>query len=104
MHNIFLIGKWDTMNILVKTGTFGAVSTDGNYADGYYVYIYIYIYTSSPHKMQVETIIDGQIISHGERVVNVTCLTKPRHGSKCYTQTYGTEVVILLHIIVHPKL
>ena len=55
---------------LVEKGTFGAVSTDGNPADGYYVYIYIY--TSSPHKMQVETIIDGQIISHGERVVNVT--------------------------------
>ena len=70
MHNIFLDGKYDTMNILVETGTFGAVLTDGNYAYGYY--IYIYIYTSIPHKMQVETIIDGQIISHGERVVNVT--------------------------------
>ena len=54
--------------------------------------------------MKVETIIVGQIISHGERVVNVTYLTKLRHGSKWYTQTYGTEVVILLHIIVHPKL
>ena len=54
--------------------------------------------------MQVETIIYGQIISHGERVVNVTYLTKLRHGSKWYTQTDGTEVVILLHIIVHPKL
>ena len=54
--------------------------------------------------MQVETIIYGQLISHGERVINVTYLTKLRHGSKWYTQTYGTEVVILLHIIVHPKL
>ena len=44
MHNIFLDGKYDTMNILVETGTFGAVSTDGNYAYGYYIYIYIYIY------------------------------------------------------------
>ena len=72
MHNIFLDGKCDTMNILVETGTFGAVLTDGNYAYGYYIYIYIYIYTSIPHKMQVETIVDGQIICNGERVVNVT--------------------------------
>ena len=54
--------------------------------------------------MQVENIIEGHIIIHGERFVNVTYLTKLRHGSKWYTQTYGTEVVILLHIIVHPKL
>ena len=54
--------------------------------------------------MQVETIIYGQITSHGESVINVTYLTKLRHVSKLYTQTDGTEVVILLHIIVHPKL
>ena len=53
--------------------------------------------------MQVETIIDGQIISHVERVLNVTYLKKLRHGSKWYTQTDGTEVVILLQIIVNPK-
>ena len=63
MHNIFLDGKCDTMNILVETVIFGAVSTDGNSAEGYYVYIYIY--TSSPYTMQVENIIYGQIISHG---------------------------------------
>ena len=43
VHNLFLDGKYDTMNILVETDTFGAVSTDINSADGYYVYIYIYI-------------------------------------------------------------
>ena len=63
MHKIFLDGKCDTMNILVETGIFGAVSTDSNYADGNDVYIYIY--TSIPYTMQVETIIYGQIISHG---------------------------------------
>ena len=69
-----------------------------------YSYINRYIYTYSPYTLQVETIIDGHIISLGERVVNVTYLTKPIHGSKCYTQTYGTEVVILLHINVSSKL
>ena len=54
--------------------------------------------------MQVETIIYGQIISHGERVINVTYLKKLRHGSKWYTRTDVTEVVIILHIIVHPNL
>ena len=68
------------MNILVETGTFGAVSTDVNYAYGYYIYIYIYIYI--PHTMKVENIIYGQIISQGERIVNITYLTKLRHGSK----------------------
>ena len=42
---IFLDGKCDTMNILVETGIFGAVSTDSNYADGNDVYIYIYFYS-----------------------------------------------------------
>ena len=54
--------------------------------------------------MQVKTIIDGQITSSGESVVNVTKLTKFRPVSKWYTQTDGNEVFILLHIIVHPKL
>ena len=66
--------------------------------------MYIYIYTSSPYTMQVETIIYGKIISHGERVINVTYLKKLRHGSKWYTQTDVTEVVILLQINFHPKL
>ena len=63
MHNIILDGKYDTINILVEKGNFGAVSTDGNSADVYYGYIYIY--TSITHTMQVETIIYGQIIGHG---------------------------------------
>ena len=90
------------MNNLVETGIFDAVSTDGNSADGYYGYIYIY--TSIQYTMQVLTIIYGQIMSNGERVINVTYLTKLRHGSTWYTQTDGTEVFILLYIIVHPKL
>ena len=49
MHNIVLDGKCDTMNILVETDTFGAVSTDINSADGYYLYIYIYIYILLVH-------------------------------------------------------
>ena len=102
MYKIVLDGKCDTMNILVETGIFGSVSKDSNYSDGNDVYIYIY--TSITYKMQVETIIYGQIISHGERVINLTYLTKLRHGSKWYTQIDGTEVVIILHIIVHPKL
>ena len=44
MHKICLDGKCDTMNILVETGIFGALSTDSNSSDGCYVYIYIYIY------------------------------------------------------------
>ena len=54
--------------------------------------------------MQVETIIYGQIISNRKRVIDVTHLKKLRHGSKWYTKTDVTDVVILLHIIVHPKL
>ena len=54
--------------------------------------------------MQVENIIDGYIISSGEIFVTVTYQKKLIHGSKWYTQTHGTEVVILLHIIVHSKL
>ena len=42
MHKIVLDGKCDTMTILVETGIFGAVSTDDNFAYGYYGYIYIY--------------------------------------------------------------
>ena len=49
MHNIFLDGKYDTMNILVETGIFGAVLTDVNYAYGYYIYIYIYIILFHTH-------------------------------------------------------
>ena len=41
MHKIVLDGKCDTMNILIETGIFGAVSIYGNSTDGYYVYIYI---------------------------------------------------------------
>ena len=44
MHKIVLDGKCDTMNILIETGIFGAVSTDGNSADEYYVYIYILLF------------------------------------------------------------
>ena len=54
--------------------------------------------------MQVENIIDGYIISSGEIFVTVTYQKKLINGSKWYTQTDGTEVVILLHIIVHPEL
>ena len=90
------------MNILIEAGIFGAVSIYGNSEYGYYVYIYIY--TLSPYTMQVDTIIYGQIISHGERVINVTYLKKLRNGSTWCTQTDVTEVVIILHIIVHPKL
>ena len=89
LHNILLDGIYYTMNILVEEGNFGSVSTDGNDADGYYIYIYI---------------IDGHIISSLDRVLNVTYLTILIHGSKWYTQTYGTEVAISLCIIVHPKL
>ena len=42
MQNIVLDGKCDTMNILIETGIFGAVSIYGNSTDVYYVYIYIY--------------------------------------------------------------
>ena len=80
MHKIVLDGKCDEMNILIETGIFGEVSTDGISSDGYDVYIYIY--TSIPYTMQVETIIYGQITSHGESVINVTYLTKLRHVSK----------------------
>ena len=60
---LFQMVNMTTINILVETGNFGAVSTDGNSADKYYGYIYIY--TSITNRMQVETIIYGQIIGHG---------------------------------------
>ena len=44
MQNIVLDGKCNTMNILIETGIFGAVSTDGNSSDDYYVYIYILLF------------------------------------------------------------
>ena len=67
---MFLDGKYETTKNLVETRILGAVSIDGNSADGYYVYIYIY--TSSPYTMQVLTIIYGNIMSNGERVIHVT--------------------------------
>ena len=58
----------------------------------------------SPYTMQYETIIDVNIISSIERVVNVDYLKKLRYGSKWFTQTDGTDFVIPLHIIFHTRL
>ena len=40
VHKILLDGIYDTLNILIKAGIFGAVFTDKTYAYGYYVFIY----------------------------------------------------------------
>ena len=75
MHKIVLDGKCDTMDILVETGIFWCGINIWKFCR-WKLCIYIYICTSSPYTMKVETIIYVQIISHGERVVNVTYLKK----------------------------
>ena len=52
------------MNILIDAVKYGTVSTHDNATERYYI---VYL-ASSPQKMQYETIVDGQIISYGERV------------------------------------
>ena len=54
--------------------------------------------------MQYETIIYGKVILPGERVVDLTYLTKLRHGSNWYAETDITNVFIPLSIIIHQKL
>ena len=54
--------------------------------------------------MQDETIIYGQSMLYCEIVVNATYLSKWIHGSNWYTKPDINEVVIPLHIIVHPKI
>ena len=44
------------------------------------------------------------MISYVVIVVNVTYLTKVRHGTKWPTQADGGEIIVPLCIIVHPKL
>ena len=61
-------------------------------------------FVSGPYTIQYVTIIDENIISSSERVLNVTYLAQLRLGSNWYTQTGINEVIITLPIIVHSKL
>ena len=64
MHKILLDSICDNMNTLVEAGNFGALSTDEILQMDVIHYI---LY--NPHRIQVETIIDGKIISDRERVL-----------------------------------
>ena len=49
MKNILLDGICDSMNLLVKSGHFGMVSTDENTAGGYHILIFL----SIPYTMKI---------------------------------------------------
>ena len=91
--SIFRWYMWNYNN-LDEAGIFVSVSTDNNAENLYYIVKFMV----SPYTMKDEAIINGHIISSVESFFNAAYLTKVRHGSKRYAQTYVNNFVIPLHI------
>ena len=66
------------MNILVETDNFGAVSINKNNAVRYYTFKVV----SNSYTKKNKATIDENIIIYVGRVVDITYITKLKHGSK----------------------
>ena len=64
INNVVLDGISENMASLVQSGMYGAINTDDNKANGFYV---IQLF-SEAYTLQNNTTIDGQVISDGELV------------------------------------
>ena len=66
------------MNILVETDNFGAVSINKNNSVRYYTFKVV----SNSYTKKNKATIDENIIIYVGRVVDITYITKLKHGSK----------------------
>ena len=68
------------MYLIISEGKYGAIDTDDYLCHGYY----IIKFSSSPYTLQADLIIDGQVISYGKVVCEVTYFFPISINSHCY--------------------
>ena len=65
IHKVVIEGISENMASLDQSGMYGAINTDYTTTNGLYVIQFL----SDEHKLQINTTIDGRVISAGELVV-----------------------------------
>ena len=90
------------MASLVQLVMYGAINTDDTTTNGFYVIQFV----SDAYTLQINTTIDGQVISAGELVVKAQYLCSMQENTNWYwkQQPLQQTIIVPTRTILHPRL